>query len=121
VTSVNSLSPLSLSLSRSLCVSPQKRKLETVSLATQCSPATPVAASTEASGPVYAQQNGSVRRPVASLAGRKRKVNCLGTDEVSNAQQTSTPPPPHPHLPPPSWTPVESWLVAKIHSHSTLQ
>ncbi|XP_042202085.1 histone acetyltransferase KAT5 [Callorhinchus milii] len=66
-----------------------KRKLETVSLATQCSPATPVAASTEASGPVYAQQNGSVRRPVASLAGRKRKVNCLGTDEGVVAAQDS--------------------------------
>uniref|UniRef100_UPI00398EA0D1 histone acetyltransferase KAT5 isoform X5 n=1 Tax=Pristiophorus japonicus TaxID=55135 RepID=UPI00398EA0D1 len=59
-----------------------KRKLEAVSLATQCSPATPVAPTPEIVTPVYAQQNGSARRPVPAVAGRKRKANCLGTDET---------------------------------------
>ncbi|XP_072407246.1 histone acetyltransferase KAT5 isoform X8 [Chiloscyllium punctatum] len=58
-----------------------KRKLEAVSLTTQCSPATPVAPAPEIPTPVFAQQNGSVRRPVSVVTGRKRKAGCLGTDE----------------------------------------
>ncbi|XP_051901105.1 histone acetyltransferase KAT5 isoform X5 [Pristis pectinata] len=68
-----------------------KRKLEAVSLATQCSPATPVAAAPEIPTPVYAQQNGSARRPVPVGAGRKRKANCLGTDEDSQDSSDGIP------------------------------
>ncbi|XP_072102152.1 histone acetyltransferase KAT5a isoform X1 [Mobula birostris] len=68
-----------------------KRKLEAVSLATQCSPATPVAAASEIPTPVYAQQNGSARRPVSVGAGRKRKANCLGTDEDSQDSSDGIP------------------------------
>lgn len=67
-----------------------KRKLEAVSLATQCSPATPVAAAPEIPTPVYAQ-NGSARRPVPVGAGRKRKANCLGTDEDSQDSSDGVP------------------------------
>ncbi|XP_051901106.1 histone acetyltransferase KAT5 isoform X6 [Pristis pectinata] len=67
-----------------------KRKLEAVSLATQCSPATPVAAAPEIPTPVYAQ-NGSARRPVPVGAGRKRKANCLGTDEDSQDSSDGIP------------------------------
>ncbi|XP_069750237.1 histone acetyltransferase KAT5 isoform X6 [Narcine bancroftii] len=68
-----------------------KRKLEAVSLATQCSPATPVAAAPEIPTPVYAQQNGSARRPVPAVVGRKRKANCLGTDEDSQDSSDGIP------------------------------
>uniref|UniRef100_UPI00398F35AF histone acetyltransferase KAT5 isoform X1 n=1 Tax=Pristiophorus japonicus TaxID=55135 RepID=UPI00398F35AF len=68
-----------------------KRKLEAVSLATQCSPATPVAPTPEIVTPVYAQQNGSARRPVPAVAGRKRKANCLGTDEDSQDSSDGIP------------------------------
>ncbi|XP_069750233.1 histone acetyltransferase KAT5 isoform X2 [Narcine bancroftii] len=67
-----------------------KRKLEAVSLATQCSPATPVAAAPEIPTPVYAQ-NGSARRPVPAVVGRKRKANCLGTDEDSQDSSDGIP------------------------------
>ncbi|XP_067877558.1 histone acetyltransferase KAT5 isoform X3 [Heterodontus francisci] len=68
-----------------------KRKLEAVSLATQCSPATPVAPAPEIPTPVYAQQNGSARRPMPAVAGRKRKANCLGTDEDSQDSSDGIP------------------------------
>ncbi|XP_078392537.1 histone acetyltransferase KAT5 isoform X4 [Cetorhinus maximus] len=68
-----------------------KRKLEAASLATQCSPATPVAPAPEIPTPVYAQQNGSARRPVPAVAGRKRKANCLGTDEDSQDSSDGIP------------------------------
>ncbi|XP_078283923.1 histone acetyltransferase KAT5 isoform X12 [Rhinoraja longicauda] len=67
-----------------------KRKLEAVSLATQCSPAIPVSAAPEIPTPVYAQ-NGSARRPVPLVAGRKRKANCLGTDEDSQDSSDGIP------------------------------
>ncbi|XP_072887541.1 histone acetyltransferase KAT5 isoform X3 [Hemitrygon akajei] len=69
----------------------KKRKLEAVSLATQCSPVTPVTAASEIPTPVYAQQNGSARRPVSVGAGRKRKANCLGTDEDSQDSSDGIP------------------------------
>ncbi|XP_055486414.1 LOW QUALITY PROTEIN: histone acetyltransferase KAT5-like [Leucoraja erinacea] len=68
-----------------------KRKLEAVSLATQCSPVTPAAAAPEIPTPVYAQQNGSARRPMPQVAGRKRKANCLGTDEDSQDSSDGIP------------------------------
>ncbi|XP_041037915.1 histone acetyltransferase KAT5 isoform X6 [Carcharodon carcharias] len=68
-----------------------KRKLEAASLVTQCSPATPVAPAPEIPTPVYAQQNGSARRPVPAVAGRKRKANCLGTDEDSQDSSDGIP------------------------------
>ncbi|XP_048475624.1 histone acetyltransferase KAT5 isoform X5 [Stegostoma tigrinum] len=68
-----------------------KRKLEAVSLTTQCSPATPVAPTPEIPTPVFAQQNGSVRRPVSAVAGRKRKAGCLGTDEDSQDSSDGIP------------------------------
>ncbi|XP_072407242.1 histone acetyltransferase KAT5 isoform X4 [Chiloscyllium punctatum] len=68
-----------------------KRKLEAVSLTTQCSPATPVAPAPEIPTPVFAQQNGSVRRPVSVVTGRKRKAGCLGTDEDSQDSSDGIP------------------------------
>ncbi|XP_072407244.1 histone acetyltransferase KAT5 isoform X6 [Chiloscyllium punctatum] len=67
-----------------------KRKLEAVSLTTQCSPATPVAPAPEIPTPVFAQ-NGSVRRPVSVVTGRKRKAGCLGTDEDSQDSSDGIP------------------------------
>uniref|UniRef100_G1TEY7 histone acetyltransferase n=1 Tax=Oryctolagus cuniculus TaxID=9986 RepID=G1TEY7_RABIT len=65
-------------LSSSSCLQPghrsTKRKVEVVS------PATPVPSET-APASVF-PQNGSARRAVAAQPGRKRKSNCLGTDEV---------------------------------------
>ncbi|XP_045711266.1 histone acetyltransferase KAT5 isoform X5 [Phyllostomus hastatus] len=64
-------------LSSSSCLQPNhrstKRKVEVVS------PATPVPSET-APASVF-PQNGSARRAVAAQPGRKRKSNCLGTDE----------------------------------------
>ncbi|XP_073905206.1 histone acetyltransferase KAT5 isoform X5 [Castor canadensis] len=64
-------------LSSSSCLQPNhrstKRKVEVVS------PATPVPNET-APASVF-PQNGSARRAVAAQPGRKRKSNCLGTDE----------------------------------------
>ncbi|XP_021120236.1 histone acetyltransferase KAT5 isoform X5 [Heterocephalus glaber] len=64
-------------LSSSSCLQPNhrstKRKVEVVS------PATPVLSET-APASVF-PQNGSARRAVAAQPGRKRKSNCLGTDE----------------------------------------
>ncbi|XP_060711546.1 histone acetyltransferase KAT5 isoform X3 [Hemiscyllium ocellatum] len=68
-----------------------KRKLEAVSLTTQCSPATPVAPAPEIPTPVFAQQNGSVRRAVSVVTGRKRKAGCLGTDEDSQDSSDGIP------------------------------
>ncbi|XP_043542627.1 histone acetyltransferase KAT5a [Chiloscyllium plagiosum] len=73
------------------CIPLQKRKLEAVSLTTQCSPATPVAPAPEIPTPVFAQQNGSVRRPVSVVTGRKRKAGCLGTDEDSQDSSDGIP------------------------------
>nr|XP_056708991.1 histone acetyltransferase KAT5 isoform X3 [Euleptes europaea] len=68
-------------LSSSSCVQPNhrptKRKVEVVS------PATPIPAPTETTQASVFPQNGSARRAVAAQPGRKRKSNCLGTDEVS--------------------------------------
>ncbi|XP_063491655.1 histone acetyltransferase KAT5 isoform X5 [Symphalangus syndactylus] len=64
-------------LSSSSCLQPNhrstKRKVEVVS------PATPVPSET-APASVF-PQNGAARRAVAAQPGRKRKSNCLGTDE----------------------------------------
>ncbi|XP_028565422.1 histone acetyltransferase KAT5 isoform X4 [Lacerta agilis] len=54
-----------------------KRKVEVVS------PATPIPTPTETTQASVFPQNGSARRAVAAQPGRKRKSNCLGTDEVS--------------------------------------
>ncbi|XP_077185550.1 histone acetyltransferase KAT5 isoform X4 [Paroedura picta] len=66
-------------LSSSSCVQPNhrstKRKVEVVS------PATPIPAPTETTQASVFPQNGSARRAVAAQPGRKRKSNCLGTDE----------------------------------------
>ncbi|KAL4622962.1 histone acetyltransferase KAT5 isoform X1 [Arapaima gigas] len=90
--------------SRGKTVPTPKRKAESVSLATQVSPAIPVpslSGSTEASqGTVYPSNaftpksnnredhdqlsvttNGTSRRLMPSQPGRKRKANCVGTDE----------------------------------------
>ncbi|XP_015272347.1 PREDICTED: histone acetyltransferase KAT5 isoform X1 [Gekko japonicus] len=68
-------------LSSSSCVQPNhrstKRKVEVVS------PATPIPAPTETTQASVFPQNGSARRAVPAQPGRKRKSNCLGTDEVS--------------------------------------
>ncbi|XP_028565418.1 histone acetyltransferase KAT5 isoform X1 [Lacerta agilis] len=68
-------------LSSSSCVQPNhrstKRKVEVVS------PATPIPTPTETTQASVFPQNGSARRAVAAQPGRKRKSNCLGTDEVS--------------------------------------
>ncbi|XP_036909118.1 histone acetyltransferase KAT5 isoform X5 [Artibeus jamaicensis] len=68
-------------LSSSSCLQPNhrstKRKVEVVS------PATPVPSET-APASVF-PQNGSARRAVAAQPGRKRKSNCLGTDEELTA------------------------------------
>ncbi|KAG2469288.1 KAT5 acetyltransferase, partial [Polypterus senegalus] len=92
-----------------------KRKVEAVSLATQVSPATPVPslpASTETNqASVYPQMrettfppkcvvredpdqlatNGSARRLIPTQPGRKRKANCLGTDEDSQDSSDGIP------------------------------
>ncbi|CAL8267394.1 unnamed protein product [Merluccius merluccius] len=94
-----------------------KRKAESVSLATQASPATPVpslpdsAEATQAS--VYPAgrdtnafnakgrddheqlssltTNGTARRPIPSQPGRKRKANCGGNDEMVKVFQYNSP------------------------------
>uniref|UniRef100_A0A667H1J9 Histone acetyltransferase KAT5 n=1 Tax=Lynx canadensis TaxID=61383 RepID=A0A667H1J9_LYNCA len=60
-----------------------KRKVEVVS------PATPVPSET-APASVF-PQNGSARRAVAAQPGRKRKSNCLGTDEDSQDSSDGIP------------------------------
>uniref|UniRef100_A0A452H700 Histone acetyltransferase KAT5 n=1 Tax=Gopherus agassizii TaxID=38772 RepID=A0A452H700_9SAUR len=76
-------------LSSSSCVQPNhrttKRKVEVVS------PATPVPASTETTQASVFPQNGSARRAVAAQPGRKRKSNCLGTDEDSQDSSDGIP------------------------------
>ncbi|XP_070622832.1 histone acetyltransferase KAT5 isoform X1 [Erythrolamprus reginae] len=66
-------------LSSSSCVQPNhrstKRKVEVVS------PATPIPVVSETTQASVFPQNGSARRAVAAQPGRKRKSNCLGTDE----------------------------------------
>uniref|UniRef100_K7F4S3 Histone acetyltransferase KAT5 n=1 Tax=Pelodiscus sinensis TaxID=13735 RepID=K7F4S3_PELSI len=62
-----------------------KRKVEVVS------PATPVPASTETTQASVFPQNGSARRAVAAQPGRKRKSNCLGTDEDSQDSSDGIP------------------------------
>ncbi|KAM3824979.1 histone acetyltransferase KAT5 isoform 3-T3 [Vipera latastei] len=52
-----------------------KRKVEVVS------PATPIPVVSETTQASVFPQNGSARRAVAAQPGRKRKSNCLGTDE----------------------------------------
>uniref|UniRef100_A0A665U9E9 Histone acetyltransferase KAT5 n=1 Tax=Echeneis naucrates TaxID=173247 RepID=A0A665U9E9_ECHNA len=61
----------------------QKRKVETVPLATQVSPATPV--------PSLPSSNGTARRLIPSQPGRKRKANCGGTDEDSQDSSDGIP------------------------------
>uniref|UniRef100_A0A8C9BTI0 histone acetyltransferase n=1 Tax=Phocoena sinus TaxID=42100 RepID=A0A8C9BTI0_PHOSS len=74
-------------LSSSSCLQPNhrstKRKVEVVS------PATPVPSET-APASVF-PQNGSARRAVAAQPGRKRKSNCLGTDEDSQDSSDGIP------------------------------
>ncbi|MEJ1273522.1 K(lysine) acetyltransferase 5 [Cricetulus griseus] len=74
-------------LSSSSCLQPNhrstKRKVEVVS------PATPVP-SESAPASVF-PQNGSARRAVAAQPGRKRKSNCLGTDEDSQDSSDGIP------------------------------
>ncbi|XP_028659052.1 histone acetyltransferase KAT5 isoform X1 [Erpetoichthys calabaricus] len=101
--------------SRGKTVPSPKRKVEAVSLATQVSPATPVPslpASTETNqASVYPQMrettfppkcvaredpdqlatNGSARRLIPTQPGRKRKANCLGTDEDSQDSSDGIP------------------------------
>ncbi|XP_055114055.1 histone acetyltransferase KAT5 isoform X2 [Symphalangus syndactylus] len=74
-------------LSSSSCLQPNhrstKRKVEVVS------PATPVPSET-APASVF-PQNGAARRAVAAQPGRKRKSNCLGTDEDSQDSSDGIP------------------------------
>ncbi|KAL8184148.1 UNVERIFIED_CONTAM: 3-ketoacyl-CoA thiolase 5, peroxisomal [Gekko kuhli] len=76
-------------LSSSSCVQPNhrstKRKVEVVS------PATPIPAPTETTQASVFPQNGSARRAVAAQPGRKRKSNCLGTDEDSQDSSDGIP------------------------------
>uniref|UniRef100_A0A4W6BW49 Histone acetyltransferase KAT5 n=1 Tax=Lates calcarifer TaxID=8187 RepID=A0A4W6BW49_LATCA len=60
-----------------------KRKVETVPLATQVSPATPV--------PSLPSSNGTARRLIPAQPGRKRKANCGGTDEDSQDSSDGIP------------------------------
>uniref|UniRef100_A0A665U8Z0 Histone acetyltransferase KAT5 n=1 Tax=Echeneis naucrates TaxID=173247 RepID=A0A665U8Z0_ECHNA len=72
----------------------QKRKVETVPLATQVSPATPVPSlpsSAEASQASVFPANGTARRLIPSQPGRKRKANCGGTDEDSQDSSDGIP------------------------------
>ncbi|XP_006037183.1 histone acetyltransferase KAT5 [Alligator sinensis] len=62
-----------------------KRKVEVVS------PATPVPVTTETTQASVFPQNGSARRAVAAQPGRKRKSNCLGTDEDSQDSSDGIP------------------------------
>ncbi|XP_048371333.1 histone acetyltransferase KAT5 isoform X4 [Sphaerodactylus townsendi] len=62
-----------------------KRKVEVVS------PATPIPAPTETTQASVFPQNGSARRAVAAQPGRKRKSNCLGTDEDSQDSSDGIP------------------------------
>ncbi|MBN3295379.1 KAT5 acetyltransferase, partial [Amia calva] len=117
--------------SRGKTVPTPKRKAESVSLATQVSPATPVPSlpsSTEAtqasvypaatfgpksSGREDHEQLGSLttvgypaltllraRRLIPSQPGRKRKANCVGTDEIIKVFQNIAPRCPSVYLPP---------------------
>uniref|UniRef100_A0A3Q1GHY2 Histone acetyltransferase KAT5 n=1 Tax=Acanthochromis polyacanthus TaxID=80966 RepID=A0A3Q1GHY2_9TELE len=60
-----------------------KRKVETVPLATQVPPATPV--------PSLPSSNGTARRLIPPQPGRKRKANCGGTDEDSQDSSDGIP------------------------------
>ncbi|XP_068779743.1 histone acetyltransferase KAT5 isoform X4 [Struthio camelus] len=64
---------------------PTKRKADVVS------PATPVPATPDTSQASVFPQNGSARRAVAAQPGRKRKSNCLGTDEDSQDSSDGAP------------------------------
>uniref|UniRef100_A0A8C4X3I5 Histone acetyltransferase KAT5 n=1 Tax=Erpetoichthys calabaricus TaxID=27687 RepID=A0A8C4X3I5_ERPCA len=66
------------------------KKVEAVSLATQVSPATPVP-SLPASTETNQASNGSARRLIPTQPGRKRKANCLGTDEDSQDSSDGIP------------------------------
>ncbi|XP_008283324.1 histone acetyltransferase KAT5 isoform X1 [Stegastes partitus] len=106
----------------------QKRKVETVPLATQVPPATPVPSlpsSAEASqASVFpavretntfkaredheqlsslttVKENGTARRLIPSQPGRKRKANCGGTDEMIKVLQYNNPQTASVFLPPP--------------------
>uniref|UniRef100_A0A3Q3MBR4 Histone acetyltransferase KAT5 n=1 Tax=Mastacembelus armatus TaxID=205130 RepID=A0A3Q3MBR4_9TELE len=81
------------SVSNNICLL-QKRKVETVPLATQVSPATPVPSlpsSAEASQASVFPANGTARRLIPSQPGRKRKANCGGTDEDSQDSSDGIP------------------------------
>ncbi|KAG5853121.1 histone acetyltransferase KAT5b isoform X1 [Anguilla anguilla] len=114
--------------SRGKTVPTPKRKVETVSLAAQASPATPVPSlpgpteTTQASVYPSARDtntftpksntrddhdqlsslttNGTARRPIPSQPGRKRKANCVGTDEIIKVFQYNSPRCPSVYLPP---------------------
>uniref|UniRef100_A0A3B3Q332 Histone acetyltransferase KAT5 n=1 Tax=Paramormyrops kingsleyae TaxID=1676925 RepID=A0A3B3Q332_9TELE len=60
-----------------------KRKADPVSLAMQVSPATPVS--------TLSASNGTARRLMPSQPGRKRKANCVGTDEDSQDSSDGIP------------------------------
>uniref|UniRef100_A0A4W5N2A0 Histone acetyltransferase KAT5 n=1 Tax=Hucho hucho TaxID=62062 RepID=A0A4W5N2A0_9TELE len=82
-----------------------KRKAESVSLATQVSPATPVPSlpgSAEASQVSVYPANGTARRPMPNQPGRKRKQppNCGGTDEIIKVFQYNSPRCANVYLPP---------------------
>ncbi|XP_061090189.1 histone acetyltransferase KAT5b isoform X2 [Conger conger] len=105
--------------SRGKTVPTPKRKAESVSLAAQASPATPVPSlpgateTTQASVYPSARDtntfaprsnarddheqlsslttNGTARRPMPSQPGRKRKANCVGTDEMIKVFQYNSP------------------------------
>ncbi|XP_043925110.1 histone acetyltransferase KAT5 isoform X2 [Protopterus annectens] len=69
----------------------QKRKVDAVSLVSQGSPTTPISSSSESSQASLYPQNGAARRVVAAQPGRKRKANCLGTDEDSQDSSDGIP------------------------------
>ncbi|KAJ8246936.1 hypothetical protein GJAV_G00256960 [Gymnothorax javanicus] len=114
--------------SRGKTVPTPKRKGESVSLAAQASPATPISSlpgsteTTQASVFPSARDtntftlksnarddheqlssfttNGTARRPMPCQPGRKRKVNCVGTDEIIKVFQYNGPRCPSVYLPP---------------------
>ncbi|CAL8363047.1 unnamed protein product [Lota lota] len=67
-----------------------KRKAESVSLATQASPATPVPSLPDSAEASQAS-NGTARRLIPSQPGRKRKANCGGADEDSQDSSDGIP------------------------------